>query len=422
MADYANTDHVKGQRIVRTQVGDAACGVTQFCCADYDIRLFEGQYPVNGMTYNSYVIEDEQLVVLDTVDHSVAELWLDALGAYLAGQERTPDFLIVQHLEPDHSACIGKFLAKYPDCKVCISAVGARMLPNFVPGIAPDRVVTVKAGDQLNIGSRSLRIVNGAMIHWPEVVMTYDPKSKVFFCADAFGTFNCAEAIGIAEGTLDTATLENTWLPEAMRYVINICGKYTTQVSALLEAASKLDISYLAPLHGPVIDLAKFNPIPAYSTWSSLKPLYPAKVFIPVATLHGNTLSAAGELSAMLEQRGISSTVLRLTSQNLSNAVADCFLYGTTVMMSSSYDASIMPYMSDLLSRLKSKGWRDRNVAVVENGSWAPCAGALIIKALADFKDMNVIEPKVTIRTQLNEESRADLALLADNIASLLKK
>ncbi len=402
---------------------DTDGGITWFCCADRDVRLFEKQYPLSdGMTYNSYVIDDEKLVVVDTVDHAVAASWREALDGFLAGKGgRKPDYLIVQHLEPDHSAAVEDFMRSYPGCKLVCSIKAAAMLGQFARGIDAGRVVAVKEGEGLDIGSRKLRFIMAPMVHWPEVMVTYDPLDKILFSADAFGTFGISQASGISSGMKDSSCLAEEWADEARRYYINICGKYGAQVQSLLKKGGVLDLRYLCPLHGPVIAPDSFNPFGLYDKWSRYEPEFPMKTLILAASLHGNTVEAADRLAEMIAEHGISAEVLDLAEADASEAVSQAFACGSTVFMSSTYDASLVPSMREILSRLKSKNWQNRLAAVVENGSWAPIAGKLVLKELEGMKNIEVVSPLVTIRTRLDDVSENGLRGLACNLVTAVR-
>lgn len=395
-------------------------GITGFCCADKESKYFERQYPLtDGMTYNSYVIEDEKLTVVDTVDASVENLWRETLDNFLREKGRRPDYLIVQHLEPDHSAAIGKFMRDFPECRLVCSSKAAQMLPQFVPGIAEERIMQVKEGDSLELGSRALSFMMAPMVHWPEVMVTYDPVTRSLFSADAFGIFGCSLALRQTSGAQFGELLAKEWRPEARRYYANICGKYGAQVQALLKKVAPLDVDRLCPLHGPVLTLADFNPIPLYDLWSQWIP-EDNRCVIFVASLHGHTLEAAKELEEMLRQNGVEARIFDMTGADLAKAVSQAFASKGIVFMSATYDGNLMPYMRELLARLQSKGIKNRIVGVVENGSWAPAAGRIIIKELEEMKGMELVEPKVTIRTRLNHESRKAMKDLAENISKRL--
>lgn len=417
------TQTARQLKINITNVGNHDTGITWFCCADLGLRLFEKQYPLtDGMTYNSYVIEDEKLVVVDTVDKAVSSLWLDSLASYLKGKGgRTPDYIIVQHLEPDHSYAIERFMSIYSDCNLVCSSKAASMLRQFASGIDAHRVIAVKEGDELEIGSRKLRFVMAPMVHWPEVMVTYDSSMGVLFSADAFGMFGATLAMNISSRLSDSAGLSGKWESEARRYYINICGKYGAQVQALLKKASTLDIKHLCPLHGPVIEPAQYNPLPLYDNWSKYESEYPDKTLIVAASLHGNTLSAANRLSEIMTDEGMTTEVCDLAEADISEVVSQAFACGAVVFMSATYDASLVPFMRELLSKLKSKNWQKRKVGIVENGSWAPIAAKLISKELEEMKEVEIIQPMVTIYTRLDDESEKGLHELARNLSDAVK-
>lgn len=403
-------------------VGEPGSGITAFCCADAGALLFEKQYPLSdGMTYDSYIIEDERLVVMDAVDPSVRKQWRHALEVFLADKGgRKPDYLVVQHLEPDHSGTVEAFMRDYPSCSLVCSAKAAQMLPQFADGIAPERVIAMKEGDLLDIGRRKLRCIMAPMVHWPEVMMTFDEMTEVLFSADAFGTFGVSLAGRLADGVAGQDLLSHEWTDEARRYYINICGKYGSQVQAALKKALVAEVKYLCPLHGPVIDLAFFRPDKLYDIWSRYEPEFPAECLIAVSSLHGNTVKAAVELASMLKEQGVGAHVADLSETEMSEAVSQAFAYGAVVFMSATYDASLVPSMRELLARLKSKGWQRRVAGIVENGSWAPIAAKLIRKDLEDMKDVGILSPEVSIRTKLTSLSRESLRELAGAVAASL--
>lgn len=408
--------------IHRSHVGESDGGVTWFCCVDNGIRLFEKQYPLaDGMSYDSYIIEDEKLVVVDTVDHSVESAWLEALAGFLESRgSRQPDFLIVQHLEPDHSAAIEAFMAAYHSCRIVCSTKAAGMLPQFARGVDASRVMAVKEGDTLPIGSRELHFAMAPMVHWPEVMVTYDPKTRILFSADAFGTFGRSLAAAVASGEQACTAFAKDWPDEARRYYINICGKYGAQVQALLKKAAGLDIRYLCPLHGPVIDLSEYNPVDLYDKWSRYAVEFPGRCLVVAASLHGNTVEAARELASMLEASGVEALVFDLAESDMSEAVSQAFACGAVVFMSATYDGSLVPSMSTFISRLKSKNWQKRLAAIVENGSWAPIAGRLLEKELADMKDVKIVGSIVRINTRLDDTSSEGLRVLASDMTAAI--
>ncbi len=370
---------------------------------DKDLDLFESQYEVpNGMAYNSYVILDEKVCVMDTADKRVSEQWLANLKNALNG--RSVDYLVVQHVEPDHSANIAALMAEYPEMKVVGNAKTFVMLKQFftVPDLDA-RAVTVKEGDTLELGSHTLSFIMTPMVHWPEVMMTYEASEKAFFSADAFGKF----------GTLDT---DEDWACEARRYYFNIVGKYGAQVQAVLKKAAALDIKMILPLHGPMLTENLDYYLGLYNTWSSYEPENKG-IFIACASIHGNTLEAAEKLKEMLEARGAEKVSLSdITRDDQAEAVEDAFRYDRLVLMSSSYDGGVFPPMEELLMHLRDKTYRNRKVAIVENGSWAPSAARVIKGYVEKFKDVTLVEPVVTIKSALNADSEAKLAELADEL------
>ena len=368
---------------------------------DKDIDLFESQYDVpNGMAYNSYVILDDKICVMDTADKRVSETWFANLKNALGG--RKPDYLVVQHVEPDHSGNIAALMAEYPDMKVVGNAKTFTMLAQFfaVDGIA-DRALTVKEGDTLELGSHKLTFFMTPMVHWPEVMMTFESTEGAFFSADAFGKF----------GTLDT---DEDWACEARRYFFNIVGKYGAQVQAVLKKAAALDIKMILPLHGPMLTENLDYYIGLYNTWSSYQPENKG-IFIACASIHGNTLAAAEKLKEMLEARGAEKVSLAdITRDDQAEAVEDAFRYDRLVLMSASYDGGVFPPMEELLMHLRDKTYRNRKVAIVENGSWAPSAARIIKGYVEKFKDITLVEPVVTIKSALNADSEKALSELAD--------
>lgn len=406
------------------QVGSTDSGITGFCCADRGIKLFENQYLLpDGMTYNSYIIDDDHIAVMDTVDHNVMDQWLPAVKEWMKSHDgRRPDFLVVHHLEPDHSGALSLFLSEFPDCTVVCSFKAAQMMPHFVPGMDSSRIMTVKEGDTLALGRHTLRFISAPMVHWPEVIMTYESATRTLFSADAFGTFSTSLATGIATGETDQSRLAELWPDEARRYYINICGKYGPQVQSAMKKFDTVPVDVICPLHGPVIALGDYPAaVSLYDTWSSYVAEFPKKVFIAVATLHGFTLKAAHELCEMLAREGVDAHVADLAETDLSGDVAWAFADAVTVFMSATYDAGLTPAMRDFLGRLKSKNWQKRCAAVVENGSWAPVAGKLISAELSGMKDIETIGETVTIHTRLDEESRAALRNLAQAVAARIK-
>ena len=367
---------------------------------DHDIDLFEGQYPVpNGVSYNSYLIMDEKIAVMDTVDRRKALPFLQNLEKALAG--RTPDYLVISHVEPDHASSVKAFLDKYPDTTLIGNAKTFPMLLQYFEDLSPKNTLTVKEGDALSLGKHELHFVMAPMVHWPEVMITYDSCDKVLFSADGFGKF----------GALD---VQEDWACEARRYYFNIVGKYGIPVAALLKKAAALDIQIICPLHGPVLKENLGYYLEKYQIWSSYQPESEG-VFIAYASLHGNTREAALKLAELLKQRGCPKVVLTdLAREELSEAIEDAFRYGKMVLASPTYDGGIMPVMESFLAHLKAKAFQNRTVALIENGSWAPCAAKAMASVLSSMKDVTLLDQTVTIRGALKESDTAQLEKLAD--------
>ena len=368
---------------------------------DYDIDLFEGQYKLEkGMAYNSYVIFDKKVAVMDTVDKIAVDRWQEYLSEALG--DRKPDYLVVQHLEPDHSFGIQAIADKYPEMKLVMSAVALRMLPQFCD-VDPSRVIAVKEGDTLELGSHTLNFVMAPMVHWPEVMVSYESSEKILFSADAFGKF----------GTVDA---DEAWNCEARRYYCNIVGKYGKPVQTLLGKVEKLDIQTICPLHGPVLTDTIPEVVDLYKKWSTYEPENEG-VFIACASIHGNTWTAAQKLKEILEAKGCPRVAIAdLTRDDLAEAVEDGFRHSVLVCMASSYDAGVFTPMEDYLNRLEHKAFQKRTVALVENASWAPSA----IKAMkAHFEKManiTLVDKTVTIKTRLTDAYVSELEELADEI------
>jgi flavorubredoxin len=369
---------------------------------DADIDLFENQYVMqNGVTYNSYVIIDEHIAVMDSVDKRKTDDWLRNLAAALNG--RTPEYLVVQHMEPDHAASIGAFVNAYPNAKIIASDAAIKMMPLYFEGIDfAARTSGMKEGATLCLGKHTLTFYMAPMVHWPEVMVTYDAAECILFSADAFGKF------GIS-------TDNSAWEDEARRYYINIVGKYGRQVQALLAKAAKLDIAKICPLHGPVLSENLAHYINLYSTWSSYRPEQDG-VVIAHASIHGNTANAAQNLAELLRKRGITVEVHDLTRGDQSRAVEAAFRYSTLVVAASTYDASLFPPMEHFLCHLKQKAFQNRRVAVIENGSWAPVAGKAMTAALAEMKDITFAADTLTIRGAVKSADLAAIATLAQSL------
>ena len=370
---------------------------------DHDLDLFEGQYVVpRGMAYNSYVVLDAKVAVMDTVDQNFGSTWLANLDAALAG--RKPDYLVVQHMEPDHSANIDRFLAKYPSAKVVASAQAFKIMEQFFgPFVAPARQV-VKEGDVLDLGKHKLQFVSAPMVHWPEVIVTYDSTDKVLFSADGFGKFG-ANDVEDPEG----------WDCEARRYYFGIVGKYGPQVQALLKKAAGLDIQTVCPLHGPILKGEEVvHAVKQYDTWSSYGVESPG-LCIAYTSVYGHTKEAALLLRDELMKRGCPKVAIAdLARDDMPETVEDAFRYGTLVLATTTYNADCFPFMRTFVEHLVERNYQNRKVALIENGTWAPAAAKTIKGLFANSKGITFVEPVVTIRSALNETSRAQIAALAD--------
>lgn len=374
-------------------------------CDDADIRLFESQYNVpEGMCYNSFVILDEKVAIMDTSDKRTLEQWKKNLTEALG--DRKPDYLIVQHLEPDHASGIGDVLDMYPDIQVVCSAKAKAMIPLYFPDSdLADRVIAVKEGDTLELGEHTLTFVMAPMVHWPEVMVTYDAKDKVLFSADGFGKF------GVFDADADD------WACEARRYYFNICGKYGTPVSTLLKKAAKLDIEQILPLHGPFLSGEKMaEALRLYGIWSSYG-VESEGVFIAHASIHGCTKHAAEKLADILRKKGCKKvSITDLCREDIHEAVEDAFKYGKVVFAASSYDAGLFTPMYNFLHLLQAKTWQKRDAAIIENGSWAPSAAKVMTKMLLDMKNINIKGNTVTLRGVMKDSDIPALEALADEI------
>lgn len=376
-------------------------------CYDRDLDLFESQYSVpDGISYNSYVILDEKVAVLDTIDARKTGEWLANLEAALAG--RGVDYLVIHHMEPDHSASVAVLAEKYPDMKLVGNAKTFPMLKQFTGQDYAGRTVTVKEGDTLELGSHTLTFFMAPMVHWPEVMVSYESAEKALFSADAFGRF----------GDPDSG---EEWLEEARRYYINIVGKYGVQTQALLKKAAALDLQAICPLHGPVLaGEAMALALEKYGVWSSYEP-EETGVLVAYASIHGNTAKAALEMAELLRAEGLEVLPWDLTRQDWAAAVGHAFRYSGVVLMASSYDAGVFTPMAQFLYRLQAKGFRNRVVGLVENGSWGPTANRTMQGFLDGMKGLTVLEPRVTIRSALTEETRGQLKELAQAFSEALK-
>lgn len=369
---------------------------------DRDIDLFEGQYVVpNGMSYNSYVIFDEKIAVMDSVDAKFTDEWLENVKNALGG--RKPDFLVVQHMEPDHSANIDNFLKAYPETVVVSSKIAFEMMNRFFGTDYKDRRIIVGEGDVLDLGSRTLTFYTAPMVHWPEVIVTYDSKDKILFSADGFGKF----------GTLDT---DEDWACEARRYYIGIVGKYGVQVQALLKKASALDIAKICPLHGPVLDGDLSYYINLYDIWSSYA-TEDEGVVIAYTSVYGNTKKAVETLAEKLKEYGCPKVTLNdLARCDMAEAVEDAFRYGKIVFATTTYNSDIFPFMRTFINALTERNFRNKTVAFIENGSWAPTATSVMKRMLEKSKNLEYASNTVQIKSALNTESTAQLDALAKEL------
>lgn len=370
--------------------------------SDKNLKLFEGQYILkNGMSYNSYIIKDEKTVILDTIDEGVTEKWLDNLEKAIGNKE--PEYLIVSHMEPDHAYNIGTLIEKYPNMRIVGNTFTFNILSNFFDVDISDKKVIVKEGDILDLGKHKLQFFMAPMVHWPEVMVTYEQTEKILFTADGFGKF----------GALD---VEEKWDDEARRYYFGIVGKYGMQVQALLAKASKLDIKMICPLHGPILKENLEYYINKYNVWSSYEPEEDG-VFIACSSIYGNTLEVAKKLKTILKANGVKNVVLAdLTKDDWAEAVANAFKFSKLVVASSSYNAGLFPPMEQFLRRLKERNYQKRKVAIIENGSWAPSAGKCMKDLLQEMKDIEVVEPVVTIKSRMKTENLAELEELASKL------
>ena len=372
---------------------------------DRETTLFESQYDLpEGMCYNSYLINDDKIAIMDTSDQRTFEAWLEDLKNALNG--RKPDYLIVQHLEPDHTGGVEEVLNLYPGIKIVCSAKAATMIPLYFPNHdISENVMTVKEGDTLELGKHTLKFIMAPMVHWPEVMVTYDQTDKVLFSADAFGKF------GVREADPDD------WACEARRYYFNICGKYGGPVSTLLKKAAALEIEQICPLHGPMLKgEAMAEALRLYTIWSAYG-VEAEGVFIAYASIHGCTKEAAELLSAILKGKGCKKVAIAdLCREDQAEAIEDAFKYGKVVLAASSYDAGLFPPMYDFLHHLQIKAWQNREVALIENGSWAPSAGRVMKQMIEEMKNVTIKGDLVTIRGRMKDTDISALEALADAI------
>lgn len=370
---------------------------------DKDLDLFESQYIVpNGVSYNSYVILDDKIAVMDTIDERKTDEWFANLEKELGG--KTPDYLVISHLEPDHSANIKKFTEKYPSAALVGTAKTFAMLPQFFDIDASVEKITVKEGDCLSLGSHELTFIMAPMVHWPEVMLEYEKTEKILFSADAFGKF----------GALDT---DEDWACEARRYYFNIVGKYGGPVQTLLKKAANLEIKTICPLHGPILTENLEYYINLYNTWSSYEPEKDG-VFIACASVYGNTKNAALKLKEILEEKGVKVSFSDITRDDMAEAVEDAFKYSKIVLAASSYDGGVFPPMEELLCHLKAKAFQNRKIGIIENGSWAPSAARTIKATLESMKNISVCENTVTVKSAFKESDVPALEALAQEIVN----
>ena len=366
---------------------------------DHDIDLFEGQYIVpNGISYNSYVIMDEKIAVMDTVDMRGEDEWFSKLSEVLGG--RKPDYLVVSHMEPDHSGSILRLVKEFPDVILVGNAKTFTFMSQFFNIDLTDKKLVVKEGDTLKLGGHELSFIMAPMVHWPEVMVTYDSSSKILYSADGFGKF----------GTLDT---DEDWTCEARRYYMNIVGKYGAQVQALLKKVAASDIQTICPLHGPILKENLGYYIGKYDVWSSYMP-EDKGIVIACASIHGNTKKAAYKLAEKLESKGEKVSVFDLSRDDIAEVVEDAFRYDRLVLASPTYDGGLFPAMDMFLARLKSKGYKKRKVGFMENGTWAPMAAKHMRAIVETLQDIEIIEPVVTIRSALNDDSEKMMDELVD--------
>lgn len=371
---------------------------------DQTIDLFESQYIVeNGMAYNSYLIMDEKVAIMDTVDPRATEDWFSNLDNVLEGRE--PDYLIISHMEPDHAGNIGNAVKKYPNMKLVGNAKTFQFLSQFFDLDVTDKQIVVKEGEELSLGTHTLQFIMAPMVHWPEVMVTYEKSEKILFSADAFGKF----------GTLDT---DEDWACEARRYYFNIVGKYGTQVQDLLKKAANLDIQMICPLHGPVLKENLEYYIGKYQVWSSYEP-EDKGILVAYASIHGNTKEAAIQMGSILEEMGAEKVVVSdLSREDMAEVIEDAFRYDRMILAAATYDGGVFPVMEDFLNHLKAKGFKNRKVGLIENGTWAPMAAKKMYAALEEMKDITICENLVSIKSTVNETSLAAMKALAEEMVS----
>lgn len=370
---------------------------------DLDIDLFESQYDVpNGMSYNSYLILDEKVAIMDTCDQRKADEWKKNLAEGLEG--RTPDYLVIHHMEPDHAALAAEVLEMFPEITIVSSHKALQMMPQFFENICLDgRTLEVGEGSTLSLGEHTLTFCTAPMVHWPEVIVSYDDVDKVLFSADAFGKFGALSA-------------DEDWACEARRYYFNICGKYGPQVTRLLDKAAALDIKTICPLHGPILSENLDYYLGLYKTWGAYE-VETKGVLVAYASIHGGTKAAAEYLADLLRQKGAGKVAITdLSRDDMAEAVEDAFRMGHLVLAAASYDGNVFPPMHDFLHHLQMKGYQNRRVAIVENGSWAPTAGKIMRQMLECMKEIEIVEPVVTILSRMKEADKPKLEALADSL------
>ena len=368
---------------------------------DTDLDLFESQYIIpNGISYNSYLITDEKVAVMDTVDARKSEEWLQNLDVALGG--RQPDYLVVHHMEPDHAGTVAVFVEKYPTAKIVASTRAIQMLSDFFEGVDfSDRTIAIKEGDEISLGAHSLKFFMAPMVHWPEVMVSYDVKDKVVFSADGFGKFGALSA-------------DEDWACEARRYYFNICGKYGAQVQTLLKKLSTLDVECICPLHGPILKENLGYYIGLYDTWSRYD-VETKGVLVAYASIHGGTAAVAHKIADMLRERGAGKVaVVDLSRDDMAEAIEDAFRMDRLIVAAASYDGGVFPIMHDFLHHLQIKSYQNRKVGIIENGSWAPCAGRVMRSMLEQMKQVEIVEPMVTIRSRMKTSDMPALEALAD--------
>ena len=373
---------------------------------DTTLDLFESQYVVpEGVSYNSYVILDDEITIMDTVDKRATEEWFANVEKVLG--DKTPSYLVVSHLEPDHAANIQKAAEKYPDMKIIGNAKTFSMMPQFFEMDLTDRSVVVKEGDTISIGTHTLQFFMAPMVHWPEVMVTYEQSEKILFSADGSGKFG---ALSLTEN--------EDWACEARRYYINIVGKYGAQVQALLKKAATLDISMICPLHGPILKENLGYYIDKYNIWSSYEP-EDKGVLVAYASIHGNTAEAAKKLGTILEQKGAEKVIVSdLSREDMAEIIEDAFRYDKIIVAAATYDGGLFPVMEDFLNHLKSKNYQKRIVGIMENGSWAPMAGKQMRAVFEGMKEITICDQVVTIKSTMKDSTIADMEKLADEILS----